>query len=85
LGALQLIVRHSRLVVDPLAFADGFPGANASRTASATGIGASLYANSYVKYVLTFERTVFDDNPHARRLPEPAIVFRLQLNLQPSL
>jgi phosphate-selective porin OprO/OprP len=84
-GALQLIVRHSRLAVDPLAFADGFAAANTSRTASATGIGASLYASSYVKYVLTFERTVFDDNPNASRRPEHAIVFRLQFNLQPSL
>jgi phosphate-selective porin OprO/OprP len=84
-GALQLIVRHSRLAVDPLAFADGFAAANTSRTASATGVGASLYANSYVKYVLTFERTVFDDNPNAARRPENAIVFRLQFNLQPTL
>jgi phosphate-selective porin OprO and OprP len=84
-GALQIVVRHSRLAVDPLAFADGFAAANTSRTASATGVGASLYASSYVKYVLTFERTVFDDNANASRTPEHAIVFRLQLNLQPSL
>jgi phosphate-selective porin OprO/OprP len=84
-GALQLIVRHSRLVVSPLAFADGFAAMNASRTASATGIGAALYANASIKYVLTFERTVFDDNPNASRLPEHAVVFRLQFNLQPSL
>jgi phosphate-selective porin OprO/OprP len=84
-GALQLMVRHSRLVVDPLAFAEGFAAPNTSRTASATAIGASLYANSYVKYVLTFERTVFDDSPRASRRPEHAIVFRLQFNLQPSL
>src|SRR3984893_10008327 len=84
-GALQLIVRHSRLAVDPLPFSDGFAAANTSRTASATGIGASLYANSYVKYVLTFERTVFDGNPNASRLPEHTVVFRLQFNLQHSL
>jgi hypothetical protein len=84
-GALQIVVRHSRLAVDPLAFANGFAAANTSRTASATGVGASLYASSYVKYVLTFERTVFDDNANASRTPEHAIVFRLQLNLQPSL
>jgi phosphate-selective porin OprO/OprP len=84
-GALQLIVRHSRLAVDPLAFADGFAAANTSRTASASGIGASLYANSYVKYVLMFERTVLDDSRNTSRFPEHAIVFRLQFNLQPSL
>jgi phosphate-selective porin OprO and OprP len=84
-GALQIVARHARLTVDPLAFADGFAAANSNRTATATGVGASLYANSTVKYVLTFERTVFDDNPNAGRLAEHAIVFRLQFNLQPSL
>jgi phosphate-selective porin OprO/OprP len=84
-GALQLLVRHGRLAVDPLAFADGLAAAGASRTASATGVGASWYASAYVRYVLTFERTVFDDKRHGSRLPEHAIVFRLQFNLQPSI
>lgn len=84
-GALQLIARYSRLTVDPLAFTDNFAAANASRVATATGIGASWYANGYVKYVLTFTRTGFDDNPNAARRPENAIVFRLQFNLQPTL
>jgi hypothetical protein len=38
-----------------------------------------------VKYVLSFERTVFDDDAHGKRPPEHALVFRLQLNLQPNL
>jgi phosphate-selective porin OprO/OprP len=84
-GALQVIVRHSQLAVDPLAFVDGFAASNTNRTASATGIGANWYASTYIKYVLTFERTVFDDNANGSRLPEHAIVFRLQFNLQPSL
>jgi hypothetical protein len=37
-----------------------------------------------VKHVLTYERTVFDHGT-ASRGPENAIIFRLQLNLQPSL
>jgi phosphate-selective porin OprO/OprP len=84
-GALQLIARHSRLAVDPLAFADGFAASSTSRTASATGIAASWYINAYVKYVLSFERTVFDDDPNGSRRSEHAVVFRMQINLQPSL
>jgi hypothetical protein len=38
-----------------------------------------------VKYVLSFERTVFDDSAQSSRPPEHALVFRLQLNLQPNL
>ena len=38
-----------------------------------------------IKYVLSYERTVFDDNPGGPRKPEHAMVFRLQFNLQPSL
>lgn len=84
-GALQLAVRYSALTVDPRAFALGFANAGASRNARAFGIGATWFANSYVKQVLTFERTVFDGDPNGPRKAENAIVFRLQLNLQPSL
>ena len=84
-GAVQIVARHSRLNLDPAAFADGLASATSSRSASATGVAALLYANPYVKYVLSFERTVFDDNAQGRRPPEHALVFRLQLNLQPNL
>jgi phosphate-selective porin OprO/OprP len=85
LGAVQIVARHSRINLDPLAFGAGLASATSSRSASATGIAAALYANAYVKYVLSFERTVFDDNPQGTRPPEHAVVFRLQLNLQPNL
>ena len=84
-GALQVVARHSRLNLDPAAFAMGLAAPASSHTASATGVAALLYANAYVKFVVTFERTVFDDNPNGTRPPEHALVFRLQLNLQPSL
>jgi phosphate-selective porin OprO/OprP len=84
-GAVQVVLRYSRLNLDPAAFTNGLASSASSRTASATGMAATLYANGYVKYVLSFERTVFDDNPQARRSPEHALVFRLQLNLQPNL
>ena len=84
-GAVQIVVRHSRLNLDPVAFSSGLATSTSSQTASATGVAAALYANAYVKYVVSFERTVFDDSPQARRPPEHALVFRLQLNLQPTL
>jgi len=84
-GALQVVARHSRLNLDPAAFGTGLAASTSNRTASATGVAALLYANAYVKYVFSFERTVFDDNPNGTRPPEHALVFRLQLNLQPTL
>ncbi len=84
-GALQIVARHSRLNLDPAALAAGLASSSSSRTASATGVAALLYANAYVKYVLSFERTVFDDDAQGKRPPEHALVFRLQLNLQPNL
>ena len=84
-GAVQIVARHSRLNLDPAAFTLGLASPASSRSASATGVAALLHANAYVKYVLSFERTVFDDDPQGTRPPEHAFVFRLQLNLQPSL
>ncbi len=84
-GALQMIARYSRLEVDRLAFTEGFAAPNASRVATAVGVGVAWYLSDYVKYVLTYERTAFDDEGVDRRATEHAIVFRLQLNLQPSL
>jgi phosphate-selective porin OprO/OprP len=85
-GAYQLIVRYSHLTVDPSVFANGLAAANASSAASAAGIGVAMYANSAVKFVFTYEHTSFGTVGTATpRLPEHAIVFRAQLNLQPTL
>jgi phosphate-selective porin OprO and OprP len=84
-GALQLIARRSQLAVDPTVFANSLAAAGASRTASATGVGVAMYATKEVKFVFTFERTVFDHQSATGRPPEHAIVFRAQFNLQPSL
>jgi phosphate-selective porin OprO/OprP len=84
-GAFQLIARHSHLAVDPSVFANGLAASGASQTAAATGVGLAMYATSTVKFVVTYERTVFDNSPAAARPPEHAIVFRAQLNLQPAL
>ena len=84
-GAVQIMARYSHLDVDSAVFANGLAGAGTSQTASAAGVGVALYANQAVKFVLTFERTVFDENRAGSRPPEHAIVFRAQVNLQPSL
>jgi phosphate-selective porin OprO/OprP len=84
-GALQLAARVSSLTVDPLAFSAGLAGSGASHTARAVGAGVTWYANGHVKDVLTFERTVFDGSSSGPRRPENAVVFRVQLSLQPGL
>ena len=70
---------------DRLLRLDVFAEAADRLVVSATGVGALLYANTAVKFVLTYERTVFDDNQPGSRSVEHALVFRAQLNLQPSL
>jgi phosphate-selective porin OprO/OprP len=83
-GALQIAARYSSLTVDPRAFSLGFANTGSNRNAQAVGVSAIWYANAWVKHVLSFERTVFDHDVNAARKPENAIVFRVQLNLQPS-
>ena len=84
-GALQLAARYGSLTIDPQAFARGLAAAGSSRTAAAAGVDATWYASAYVKYVLSYERTVFDGNPDGPRRPEHAIIFRLQFALEPRL
>jgi phosphate-selective porin OprO/OprP len=84
-GAFQVAARFSALTIDPQALALGFASPTASQSAKAVGVGVTWYANAHVKDVLTFERTVFDGGTTGPRRPENAIVFRVQLNLQPGL
>jgi phosphate-selective porin OprO/OprP len=84
-GAFEIVARHSQLKVDPAAFAAGLAAPDASGTATATGAGLLWYLNQHIKYVLTFERTAFEGGPGRTRPPEHAIIFRLQMNLQPTL
>jgi phosphate-selective porin OprO/OprP len=84
-GAFEVVARHAQLEIDPAAFAARLADPDASRTATATGAGLLWYLNQQVKYVLTFERTAFEGGPGGVRPPEHAIIFRLQLNLQPTL
>jgi phosphate-selective porin OprO/OprP len=84
-GALQLAARYGSLTVDPRAFARGLAATGSSRNAKAAGVDATWFTSSYVKYVLSFERTVFEGNPGGPRKPEHAIIFRLQFALEPKL
>jgi phosphate-selective porin OprO and OprP len=84
-GAVQVVARYSRLDLDPRAFSSALASSTSNPSAHAAGVAATLYANAYVKYVLSYERTWFEDSPQFHRPPEHALVFRLQLNLQPTL
>jgi phosphate-selective porin OprO/OprP len=80
-GAVQLAARVSALSVDPDAFALGFASATANRRARAVAVGVNWYLSSYVKYVLDYERTAITGG--ARDRTEHALLFRVQLNIQP--
>src|SRR5581483_10802445 len=84
-GALQVAARYGSLTVDADAFALGLASVGASRTAAAAGVDAAWSPTANIKYIFSYERTVFDGGANGPRKPEHALVFRLQVNLQPSL
>ncbi|MEO8069859.1 MAG: porin, partial [Acidobacteriota bacterium] len=77
-GAIQLVARYAQLRVDDTAFDEGFATAGSSRRAQAFTVGANWWPVTYVKYYATYERTVFDEDPHGARPAEDAILFRVQ-------
>lgn len=79
-GAVQVAARVHRLEVDERAVDLGFAAVGASRKADAWTLGLNWYLSPNVKYVLNFERTVFDDNRAGARPPENGIAFRTHLN-----
>jgi len=58
----------------------GFAAAGASRKAQAWTVGLNWYLTGNVRYVVNFERTVFDHGADGARRPENAFVFRTQIN-----
>jgi phosphate-selective porin OprO/OprP len=76
-GALQIVARFTRLIVDQSAFEAGLAAANASREATSFTVAANWYPSAYIKYYATYERTVFSGG--AARPTEHAILFRTQL------
>ncbi len=79
-GALQVAARVHELKVDQAAIDLGFAAAGSSRKAQAWTVGLNWYLTGNLKYVLDFERTVFDDNQAGARAAENGIAFRTQLN-----
>jgi phosphate-selective porin OprO/OprP len=80
LGAFQIAARYHTLEVDRTAIALGFAAANASRKAAAWTAGLNWYLTPQLKYVVNFERTVFDSDTDGPRKAENVLVFRSQVN-----
>jgi phosphate-selective porin OprO/OprP len=79
-GAFQVAARYHHLKVDDRAFALGFAAAGSSGEADAWTAGLNWYLTPNFKYVLNFERTVFDGDADGPRSPENALVFRGQVS-----
>jgi phosphate-selective porin OprO/OprP len=78
-GALQIAARYHTLEVDEHAFTLNLPAAGSSRRVESWTVGLNWYLTQNFKYVLNFERTVFDDDQPGARRPENAVVFRTQV------
>jgi phosphate-selective porin OprO/OprP len=79
-GAFQIAARYHALTVDDRAFALNLAAAGSSAKAEAWTAGLNWYLTPSFKYVVNFERTVFDDGAELARRPENAVVFRTQVN-----
>jgi phosphate-selective porin OprO/OprP len=79
LGAFQVAARYHVLNVDDQAIVLNFATAGSSRKAEAWTLGLNWFLTPNFKYVVNFERTVFDDDPDGLRKPENALVFRTQV------
>jgi phosphate-selective porin OprO/OprP len=78
-GAFQIAARVHELEVDRAVVDLGFAATGSSRKAQSWTVGLNWILTGNVKYVLNFERTVFDDDEGVRR-PENGVAFRTQLN-----
>jgi phosphate-selective porin OprO and OprP len=78
-GAFQIAARVHELEVDRAVVDLGFAATGSSRKAQSWTVGLNWILTGNVKYVLNFERTVFDDNEGVRQ-PENGLAFRTQLN-----
>jgi phosphate-selective porin OprO/OprP len=76
-GALQVAARYHHLEIDEAA--RRFAAAGSALEAEAWTVGVNWFLTPNIRYVLNFERTVFDGNGNSARPAENALVFRSQL------
>jgi phosphate-selective porin OprO/OprP len=76
-GALELVARYSVVRVDPEVFANGLASPMSSEKADAVAIAANWYPNAFIKYYLTFERTLLDGGAPSRH--ENLLLVRAQV------
>ncbi len=76
-GALQVVARYSASRVDPEVFANGLASSTSTQKADAVAVAANWYPNSYVKYYITYERTLLEGGAPTRH--EDLLLFRAQV------
>jgi phosphate-selective porin OprO/OprP len=79
LGAVQVVARYHTLKVDDRAFTLGFATPGSSAEAESWTVGLNWFLSAHFKYVVNFERTVFDGDAEGPRHPENALVLRGQV------
>jgi phosphate-selective porin OprO/OprP len=78
-GAWQIAARYHAFSADEAAITLGLATPGSSHEAKAWTVGFNWYLNPFIKYVVDFERTVFDGDTHGPRPPENGLAFRMQL------
>ena len=78
-GALQIAARYHVLDIDQDTV-DLSLSATGIRQAKALGVGLNWYMNAFLKWMLNFERTVFESPVAGARRPENALLFRNQVS-----
>jgi phosphate-selective porin OprO/OprP len=79
-GAFQITARYHAVSVDEAAIDLGFATAGSSREAKAWTVGFNWYLNPFMKYVVNFERVVFDGDADGPRKADTALGLRMQVN-----
>jgi phosphate-selective porin OprO/OprP len=79
-GAFQIAVRYHALRIADRAETLNLATPGSSLEAAAWTLGLNWYLTQNFKYVVNFERTVFDGGADGGRQPENAFVFRTQIN-----
>ena len=80
LGALQVAARYHALFADEEVITLGLATEGSSREAKAWTLGFNWYLNPNFRYLVNFERIVFDAGDIAARQAENAIAFRAQVS-----